>query len=237
MISLAIDTSNQTLAVAIVKDSMLLGSVQTTVKKNHSLMLMPTIEALCEEVGIKPADLDRITVAQGPGSYTGLRIGVTTAKTLAYTLAKELVGISSLATLAANCIGVEGLIVPLFDARRNNVYAGGYSWSQEGLESVFADQHIAFSELAEKLAGQRVYFVGLDTPKFQELAADYPEFIFNRQPLWDVPNGLALALLGEKADAAADVQSFLPKYLKKVEAEEKWLATHTPKDESYVEKI
>ena len=66
---------------------------------------------------LTPEQIDRIQASSGPGSYTGLRIGVTTAKTLAYTLNKELVGVSSLAVLAANCVvGIEGIIAPMFDA-------------------------------------------------------------------------------------------------------------------------
>ena len=69
------------------------------------------------QLNLAPTAIDRFVVAEGPGSYTGLRLGVTTAKTLAYTLKKELVGISSLQTLAANCVGQTGLIAS-FDARR-----------------------------------------------------------------------------------------------------------------------
>lgn len=102
---LAIDTSNQTMAVAVTDDNRLLGQLQTTVNKNHSKTLMPAIETLMKELELTPQELDRIVVAQGPGSYTGLRIGVTTAKTLANTLKTELVGISSLKTIAGNCYG------------------------------------------------------------------------------------------------------------------------------------
>lgn len=79
---------------------------------------MPAIDYLMSQLNLAPTAIDRFVVAEGPGSYTGLRLGVTTAKTLAYTLKKELVGISSLQTLAANCVGQTGLVVPLFDARR-----------------------------------------------------------------------------------------------------------------------
>ena len=94
---------------------------------NHSLRAMPAIEELFAKVGIAPTDIDAIAVSEGPGSYTGVRIGVTIAKTLAWTLGKPLIGVSSLKVLAANglCI-LNGLICPLVDARRGNVYAGAY---------------------------------------------------------------------------------------------------------------
>ena len=85
-----------------------------------------------------PKDLDRIVVAEGPGSYTGLRIAVATAKTLAHTLNIELVGMSSLLALVP--YQQEGLFVPLMDARRNNVYAGFY----ENAKPVMPEAHLPF---------------------------------------------------------------------------------------------
>ncbi|MBP2855671.1 tRNA (adenosine(37)-N6)-threonylcarbamoyltransferase complex dimerization subunit type 1 TsaB, partial [Acinetobacter baumannii] len=130
MITLGIDTANQTLAIGVVEDEQILGQIQTNIKRNHSVTLMPAIDQLFADLQISPKDIDRIAVSDGPGSYTGLRIGVTTAKTIAYTLDKELVGVSSLKTIAANCIGVDKIIVSMFDARRKNVYAGAYRWKE-----------------------------------------------------------------------------------------------------------
>ena len=98
---LAFDTSSKALSVAILDGEQLLADVTVNVKKNHSINLMPAIDFLMNSVDLKPADLDRIVVAQGPGSYTGLRVAVATAKTLAYALGIELVGVSSLYALAA----------------------------------------------------------------------------------------------------------------------------------------
>ena len=235
---LAMDTSNQTMAVAVVADQQLLGQMQTTVNKNHSKSLMPAIESLMNEVALTPKELTRIVVAQGPGSYTGLRIGVTTAKTLADTLKIDLVGVSSLKVLAANCIGRTEWIVPLFDARRKNVYAGAYQWRAGELVNVLPDQHIALTDLLQLLKGQSVYFVGEDLQKFQlEIAEALPEAVCNAVLTWNYPNGAVLAELGAQAATVSAIHPFLPQYLKRVEAEEKWLATHTDEEASYVEKI
>ena len=91
---LAFDTSNRALSLAVLEDKELLGQVTLNIKKNHSITLMPAIDFLMNSLDLKPTDLDRIAVAQGPGSYTGLRIAVATAKTLAHTLKIELVGVS-----------------------------------------------------------------------------------------------------------------------------------------------
>lgn len=237
---LSMDTSNQTLAVGIVEAQKVLGQMQTTVNKNHSTTLMPAVEALVQKVGFTPKDFTRIVVAQGPGSYTGLRIGVTTAKTLAETLKIELVGVSSLKTIAANCIGQEGWIVPLFNARRKNVYAGAYEWQGEQLISRLEDQHVSLAELLEKLKGQTVYFVGEDVQDFHdEIVAVFPETVINTVISWNYPNGITLAELGAKEEPVEDIHAFLPAYLKRVEAEENWLATqtHSTGEENYVEKV
>lgn len=236
---LAFDTSNQTLAVGLLDAGKLVGEVTTTNNKNHSTTLMPAIDQLMKQVNWRPADLDRIVVAEGPGSYTGLRIGVTTAKTLAATLKIDLVGISSLKTLAANAVGYEGLIVPLFDARRKNVYAGVYRWVQGELVTVLPDRHVALADLLERLKTEsNLLFLGLDCEKFQaDILAELPKAQFAPTPDWDVPSGITLAALGEAAEAVSAIDAFVPQYLKRVEAEEKWLMTHTPGNEEYVEKI
>ena len=125
---LAMDTSNKALSLAILENEETLGQVTLNIKKNHSITLMPAIDFLMNSLDMKPTDLDRIVVAQGPGSYTGLRIAVATAKTLAHTLKIELVGVSSLLALVPE--QVEGLVIPIMDARRNNVYAGFYRSGQ-----------------------------------------------------------------------------------------------------------
>ena len=89
---LAIDTSNQPLSVAVLDDDHLLATKTMNISCNHSTTLMPVVAELLEDSHLDVADIDRFVVAEGPGSYTGLRIGVTTAKVLASTLNKELVG-------------------------------------------------------------------------------------------------------------------------------------------------
>ena len=108
---LAFDTSSKALSVAILEDETLLAETTLTIKKNHSITLMPVIDFLMQQIDLTPKELDRIVVAEGPGSYTGLRIAVATAKTLAHTLGIELVGVSSLLALVPD--DLEGLVVPV----------------------------------------------------------------------------------------------------------------------------
>ena len=152
----AFDTSSKALTLAILEDETLLAQMTLNIKKNHSITLMPATDFLMNSLDMKPTDLDRIVVAQGPGSYTGLRMAVATAKTLAHTLKIELVGVSSLLALVPE--QVEGLVIPVMDARRNNVYAGFYQSGQ----SVRPEAHLPLAEVLEiaGVADQPVTFVG-----------------------------------------------------------------------------
>src|SRR5690554_2087848 len=114
---LGIDTSNSPLAVALVKDDAVLIEETHNLKINHSLTAMPAVEEIMKKAKVVPGDLTRIVAAEGPGSYTGVRIGLTIAKTLAWSLKIPLVTVSSLKVLAANGLGFNGLICPVMDAR------------------------------------------------------------------------------------------------------------------------
>lgn len=235
---LAIDTSNQGLAVAICENNQVIGHYLGTANRNHSLVLMPAVDFLMKENNVQPADLERIVVAEGPGSYTGLRIGVTTAKTLAWTLGIDLVGVSSLAALAANSVDYTGYIVPVFNARRENVYTGVYQWQEGQLVSIIDDQHISLEAWLgdlRQLTGE-VRFVGEDVAIFKEtILAAFPGSI-SQEPLINQVSAVSLARLGTSMAPVA-AEPFVPKYLKLVEAEENWLANHDEQRESYVEKI
>ena len=178
---------------------------------------MPAIDFLMKAVDLKPADLDRISVAQGPGSYTGLRVAVATAKTLAYTLDIELVGVSSLYALAA-AADFEGLVVPVIDARRNNVYAGFYKNGQ----SVKEDQHMNFADVLDVVKNEEaVMFVGEVANFHDQIAESLPQ----AKAITVLPSAYAIGKYGQNLEPV-EVDSFVPNYLKRVEAEENWLKTH-----------
>ncbi|XOQ36612.1 MAG: tRNA (adenosine(37)-N6)-threonylcarbamoyltransferase complex dimerization subunit type 1 TsaB [Lactococcus sp.] len=232
---LAFDTSSQALSVALTEDDTLLGKIDLNIKKNHSITLMPAIDFLMTNAGLQPEDLDRIAVAQGPGSYTGLRIAVTTAKTLASTLNIDLVGVSSLAAIAAN-VDVAGKVVPLIDARRQNVYAGIY---ENGL-SVSQEQHIELDKLMETMKTEETLIFTGELANFRELIAQtLPQAKFVENAERRLPNAYQIARLGAGYEPV-NVDTFVPEYLKKVEAEEKWLEIHAEdqgNDTHYIHKI
>ena len=224
----AFDTSSKALTLAILEDETLLAQMTLNIKKNHSITLMPAIDFLMNSLDMKPTDLDRIVVAQGPGSYTGLRMAVATAKTLAHTLKIELVGVSSLLALVPE--QAEGLVIPVMDARRNNVYAGFYQSGQ----AVRPEAHLPLAEVLEiaGVADQPVTFVGETAAFTEQIEVALPQATL--QPT--LPNAAAVGRLDLDLPAES-IHDFVPNYLKRVEAEENWLKTHQESSDSYIQRL
>ena len=224
---LAFDTSSKALSLAILEDKQILAETTINIKKNYSITLMPAIDFLMASLDWTPQDLDRIVVAEGPGSYTGLRIAVATAKTLAHTLNIELVGMSSLLALVPR--QQEGLFVPLMDARRNNVYAGFY----ENATPVMPEAHLSFAEVLEQVKdAEQVTFVGEVRAFVEQIQEQLPQASY-QETLSNAAN-LALWAWDKKEDSLHD---FVPNYLKRVEAEENWLKNHTESGGSYIKRL
>ncbi|MFT8872292.1 MAG: tRNA (adenosine(37)-N6)-threonylcarbamoyltransferase complex dimerization subunit type 1 TsaB [Sporolactobacillus sp.] len=221
---LAIDSSHSIMGVAIVTETKVLGELMTNSRRNHSERLMPAIAQLLQETGTALEDVDRIAVVQGPGSYTGLRIGVTVAKTLAWTLDKELVGVSSLETAAQGGRAFHGYIVPFMDARRGQVFTGLYFAEQGRVRRVQKDRLVMMNEwlsLLEQLH-QPVLFVSGDLPKWSDELLRLP-WAVQGDCLVNSPRPADIALLGAREAPVNDIHHFLPSYLRLSEAEAKWL--------------
>jgi len=238
---LAIDTSNRPVSVAVLADTKILATTTTTVGRNSSVTLLPLIEQAIAQAGLTADDIDRVVVADGPGSYTGLRIGVTTAKTFAYTLNKELVGVSSLAVLAANVTIEDQLVAPLFDARRDNLFTGLYRMHAGQPVPVIADQHIGAAEWAQQLKAYQapIVFVGTAVDQYQAgLQATLQANFVRALPQQDLPQAAVLGLLGRTMTPVKQLHAFVPHYLRLTQAESEWLAKHPKEDHApYVEKI
>lgn len=226
MIWLGIDTSNTPLSIALVKDGEVLIEESATLPVTHSLRAMPVIEELLAKAELTPQAIDRIAVSEGPGSYTGVRIGVTIAKTLAWTLEKPLVGISSLKTLAANVQLFPHFICPIVDARRNNVYSGVYRFDQGKLIAVMDDGHYSLDELLSFLKEQSapVLFVGKDTILHRPVIAERLGELASFASLsFNVPRASALIDLAMREEKLAEVHTFVPEYRRLAEAEANWM--------------
>ena len=214
---LAFDTSSTALSVALLEDETLVAEITVTVKKNHSISLMPTIDFLVAQAGW-----------QGPGSYTGLRVAVATAKTLAYALDIDLVGVSSLQALTN--LSVDGVVIPIMDARRNNVYVGFY----ENGQAIAPDRHAAFTDVLEQAKiYEKVTFVGEVAHFADQIKESFPEATI----LSSLPSAQLIGHLGLSLPSV-DVDAFVPHYLKRVEAEENWLKTHEETNrDNYIKRV
>ncbi|WP_342387656.1 tRNA (adenosine(37)-N6)-threonylcarbamoyltransferase complex dimerization subunit type 1 TsaB [Salinicoccus bachuensis] len=213
MISLLIDTSNRPLSIAINKDGYCLAEINTTVKKTHSATLMVYINELFEMTGYKRGDIDRIIVARGPGSYTGVRIGVTVAKTLAHALSIDLYSVSSLAVIAAST-GREGVMAPMFDGRRGNVYTAVYRLDGKSFEEVMDAGYMALDTVLEHL---EKYEGGIVLSDAQEKFSGNLDIFTHAIPRISAVEKFESIIRHE------DVHQMVPEYLKISEAEKNWM--------------
>lgn len=157
---LAIDTTTMISSCTILEDDQIIGDYSVNQEKTHSEALLPMIQELLYRLGMSIQDIDLYAVTVGPGSFTGIRIGMTTAKTLAQVNDKPLVGVSTLRALALGVFS-DRVVVPLIDARGKRVYYGVYQTVQGKLQTLKEDAMCKINELGEILSAyQNPIFVG-----------------------------------------------------------------------------
>ena len=220
---LAVDTSSNVATVAVMENDLLLGEYILNHKKTHSQKIMPMIEQLLSDLELTANDIDIFAAAVGPGSFTGLRIGVATVKALAHAVGKRVVSVGTLEALAYNVPQCEHIIVPIMDARRNNIFTASYIWD-EGFKEVGEPEGITIEECVEACGNfLETVFVG-------DGAIIHKDYIVEK--LGDkaiFPHG---AVLNSRASSVAaiamerakrgETQSYLemkPYYIKKSQAE------------------
>lgn len=167
---LALDSSGLVAGVAVVEEEQTVAEYTVNYKKTHSQTLLPMLDEVAKMIELDMDTIDAIAVAGGPGSFTGLRIGSATAKGLGLALDKPLIHVPTLEAMAYNLYGTPGIICPIMDARRNQVYTGLYE--ADGEFKVLEDQMaVGIEELAEKLnkAGRKVTFLGDGVPVYREV--------------------------------------------------------------------
>lgn len=170
MLILAIDTATKIGSVALYEDKTgIIGEINLYVKVNHSNVIMKAVDSLFDLSGYTIKDVDKIAVTTGPGSFTGIRIGVAIAKGLAYSLKKPIIGINELDVLAETVEEREGLIVPLIDARKERVYYSQYKYENRKLVRKEEYKDGELRDILEKLKGEKVVFIGDGAIVNQEL--------------------------------------------------------------------
>ena len=163
MIILALESTAIAASVALTRDGVLLAESTVNRGNTHSETLLPMVEAIMDRLDLHISDVDVFAVSAGPGSFTGVRIGVSTVKGLAFGSGKPCVGVSSLESLAENLSVIpNALICPVMNARRNQVYTALFRNGETGLTHLLPDTAIAVEELETALAAyeEPVFFVG-----------------------------------------------------------------------------
>ena len=167
---LGIESSSLVASAAIYEDGITMAEYTVDFKMTHSQTLLPMIDEMVKLVGIDLNTIDAIAVSGGPGSFTGLRIGSATAKGLGLALNKPLIHVPTLDATAYNLFGASGLICPIMDARRNQVYTGVYCYTDHRLDTVWEQDTMSIEALAEGLncLDHEVIFLGDGVAVYRE---------------------------------------------------------------------
>lgn len=225
---LGIDTSSIVATCAIMDDDKLVGEYILNHKRTHSQKIMPIVKEILSSCDLAVDDIDVFAVSSGPGSFTGLRIGVTTVKSLAHVTDKPVVGVSTLDALAYNLPYCEGLIVPMMDARRDRVFTGIYKWVDGELTIVHRPTAIEVEKLMEILKdkNERVVFNGDGTLVYRE---EIVNSLGNRAIFSPKSSNMArassvaeLALLRAREGKLESYMELTPEYLRKSQAQREY---------------
>lgn len=220
MILLAFEASAKPASVALLRDGKLLAQSTQCTALTHSATLLPMAEDLLKNCGMKLSEVDCFAVSRGPGSFTGIRIGIATVKGLSWAADKPCIGVSTLEAMAWHGVSAGGLICPVMDARRSQVYNALFEIRDGVPQRLTPDRPIALEELAKELKelGKRAFLVGdgteltkryLDAQGIECAAA--PENL-----MWQDAWGVAMAAQSEKPVSS---QELLPVYLRLSQAE------------------
>lgn len=221
---LALETSAKAVSAAVVEAGRLLAYGYQDTGLTHSRTLMPIVEHLLKNTDMKMADMDAVAAAMGPGSFTGIRIGVAAAKGLALAAGKPVIGVSTLEAMAWNVSHADGLVICAMDARRSQIYNAIFEAQDGRLTRRIPDRAIALEDLSKELAGD---------PGPKIIVGDGAELCFRHLTEQGIPCRLApphlvmqsAASVGFAAEQAAQngglqtAQELVPVYLRLSQAE------------------
>ena len=218
---LGIESSSLVAGVAILEDENIIAEYNVNYKKTHSQTLLPMLEEIVSRIDFDLQTIDAIAISSGPGSFTGLRIGVATAKGLGLGLDKPLIAVP---TLDATAYNTKSLICPIMDARRQQVYTGIFRNDKE-FEVVEAAAAMDINDLLEKLKGfnEEVIFLGDGVPVYKSVIEENAKFDFcfalpsqSRQRAGSL---VSLAAKYFKEGKLVSADDMLPEYLRLSQAE------------------
>lgn len=229
MLILGMDTATRVCSVAVCKDEKILGSLDINVGLTHSEGLVPQLETLLKLARVKKEELDLIAVSRGPGSFTGLRIGMATAEAMAYALDKPLVAVDTLKAIAYN-LPVSGVrLTPVLDAQKGNLYVGSYAWKDGRLVELAPVEIVAGKELAARLEAGDIPAILMGECQRVPMEGEFRKVSVAPESA-RLPRGSSVAILGAKQfDPEGDKYAYFgmdPFYIRRSEAEELWEKRH-----------
>ena len=219
---LAVDTATNSCSVAVVEGQQLLAELTLVSGETHSRHLVRLIDTLMQTAGLSLDRIEGFAVARGPGSFTGLRIGISTVKGLAVGGDRPAVGVSTLESLAWQIGPTDHLICPMIDARRKEIYAAVYRWEADRLSAVCGERAAPCESVLETIDGSCI-FIGSGAEVYQRQIIDK----MGHRALF-VPTGLhsiraaAIGMLGARRLSSGDsddIERLVPTYLRKSDAE------------------
>jgi len=222
---LAIETTGPFASAAVIDDDECVHGVVSDGELTHLQKLMPLIDQTLKDCDITLKDIDGIAVSRGPGSFTGIRIGVSTAKALAQVLGVKIAEVPTLRAMALNYIDFRGIVCPVLDARRSQVYSAAYIQDDE-TEELFPEGAYGIAEVIEKVGNRGpVMFMGdgVSNEKIRaELEAGLGRDAFFASPERRMQTADTVAMLGLEIHREGKAVSYIdskPEYLRKSEAE------------------
>lgn len=221
---LALDTSTMMASCAVMDEERVLAEYSLSQEMSHSEKLVPMIKEMLDGLNMKIQDIDLYGVAIGPGSFTGLRIGVATIKTFAHMFDKPIIGVSTLEALAFN-LPYNEIVVPMIDARRNRVYTGIYSWEGGNLRTIMEPDAMEIDDLLKNLSdnhdnivvtgdGVNIHFDKIEEMLMQDV--NYATMGLNYCRASSIGE---LAYIKYKSDKIDNYYTLVPDYLRKSQAE------------------
>ena len=227
MLVLSVDSSYSTATCALIKDDKILAEINLNDKKQHSVILMRLIDSILKEYEIDINDIDAFIISRGPGSFTGLRIGMATLKGLAFASKKPLISVSTLDALDYNSISFKGIICPIMDALRDNIYTCLYKNENNNLTPLIKEQCLNINELVTILKEQTlpIIFVGDGVAKHKEFLQENIPNSFFAPNHSNFPKASSVGELGIKKindGVIENIDSINPIYLRKSQAEREY---------------
>lgn len=223
---LAVDTSSTSGSIAVLDGGTLLAEVTFGNVGAHSDWLLKNIDSLFSGLGLTAKDMDLFAIASGPGSFTGIRVGVSAVKGLAWSLGKKVVGVSTLKAIALNLRYSNMTVCPVLDARKSEVYTALYRYVNDTIYSILDDCLIEPSRLmpmlVEEALAKPVVFIGPGLKAYEGFfRSRIANAVIAPEPLWHPRASVIGLLAADSAHLAVEPDLLSPLYLRRSEAETK----------------